>query len=153
MRATTGTSPLPEAQLEVLRLLRRRQGIRVQDVATELRVAPNTASTLVRLLSAAGLVDRRSDEGDGRVARLCLSPMAAQRLQLWHDRRREILADRLSALESPEREALASALPVLERIAGALEQVPAAGANRLARRRQPAMATGSSSSTEGAAGG
>ena len=152
VRAATGSSALPEAQLEVLRLLRRHPGIRVHDVAAELRVAPNTASTLVRLLSAAELVDRRPDAGDGRVARLRLSARAEQRLQLWHDRRREVLADRLSALGAPEREAVARALPVLEGIAGSLEQPPPTGADRLGRRRVPAMATGAVSPPEEAPG-
>ena len=50
--------PLPPAQSELLRLAADRPGITVADAAQELRLAPNTVSTLVGRLTAAGLLDR-----------------------------------------------------------------------------------------------
>jgi DNA-binding MarR family transcriptional regulator len=79
-------------------------------------------STLVHRLTDAGFVDRLSDAGDGRVARLRLRPVAEVRLQRWRDRRGEILATRLSDLGTDDREALSRALPVLERIVEALDE-------------------------------
>ena len=61
VRAGAGTPSLPEAQLEILRLVDRRPGLRVHDVATELRLASNTVSTLVRQLADSGLVERIPD--------------------------------------------------------------------------------------------
>jgi DNA-binding MarR family transcriptional regulator len=126
VRAGLDQEPLPEAQLEILRLVNRRPGARVRDVAVELGLAANTVSTLVHRLTDAGLVDRLADAGDGRVARL----------QRWRDRRGEILGARLAELSPADRQALSRALPVLERIVDALDEeaqtvaVPAPQASR-----------------------
>jgi len=128
VRAASGTpSPLPEAQVEILRLVRREPGLRVHDVAAQLQLAPNTVSTLVQLLSAEGMVERLRDPDDGRVTRLGLLPPAEERLRRWHDLRREILAHRLSELDAGDREAVGRAVPVLEKIAISLEGVLASG--------------------------
>ena len=66
-------SQLTGSQLELVRLLRRRPGISVNEVAHELNLAPNTVSTLVRQLVDAGFVVRRCQEADRRVARLDLA--------------------------------------------------------------------------------
>jgi predicted transcriptional regulator len=60
MRLELGPSP-PEAQLELMRLVRLEPGLRVQDAAAGLGVAPNTVSTLVKQLTAAGMLERRAD--------------------------------------------------------------------------------------------
>jgi hypothetical protein len=118
VRAGMDSDPLPEAQLEILRLVNRR--------------ASNTVSTLVHSLTGAGFVDRIADAGDGRVARLRLRPVAEVRLQRWRDRRGEILAARLSELTTGDRLLLARALPVLERIVDSLDEETAGGAPALA---------------------
>src|SRR6204780_1667961 len=66
-------SQLTGSQLELVRLLRRRPGISVNQVAEELNLAPNTVSTLVRQLVDAGFVVRRRQEAARRVARLDLA--------------------------------------------------------------------------------
>ena len=121
VRAGMEVPPLPEAQLEILRLIDRRPGLRVQDAATELRLAPNTVSTLVHRLVDAGLVRRAADPADARVAHLRLSAAAEQRLRRWRDHRQEILAARLADLESADRLLVERAVPVLERVAAWLE--------------------------------
>jgi len=108
--------------MEILRLVDRRPGLRVQDAAAELRLAPNTVSTLVHRLVDAGLVRRVADPDDGRVAHLRLSAAAEQRLRRWRDRRQEILAARLADLDSADRLVVERAVPVLERIAVWLEE-------------------------------
>lgn len=132
VRAGMDSDPLPEAQLEILRLVNRRPGIRVHDVAAELGLASNTVSTLVHRLTDTGFVDRLSDAGDGRVARLRLRPVAEVRLQRWRDRRGEILAARLAELGTDDREALTRALPVLERIVDSLDEEAAGAGPELA---------------------
>ena len=59
-------APLPETHLELLRLVHDRPGLRVQEAAGALRLAPNTVSTLVNRLVAAGLVRRERCEDDRR---------------------------------------------------------------------------------------
>ncbi|HZU15169.1 MAG TPA: MarR family transcriptional regulator [Candidatus Dormibacteraeota bacterium] len=120
LRAEWGASPLPEAQLEIVRLLRSRPGLRVQEAAGALGVAPNTVSTLVRQLEAAGLLERSGDEGDGRVTRLRLTPVAEERIARWHDARQALVAAALASLSEEDRRRIRDALPALGRLAQAL---------------------------------
>ena len=56
---------LPAAQLDLVRLVGQQPGIGVADAASQLRLAPNTVSTLVRQLVAADLL-RRAARPAGR---------------------------------------------------------------------------------------
>ena len=58
--------PLPQSELEVMRLLVRRPGLSVSDVARELGLQPSNASTAIRLLIARGTLQRQADSADGR---------------------------------------------------------------------------------------
>ena len=108
---------LSNAQVQLVRVVRRRPGISVAEAATELGVAPNTVSTLVRQLIEAGVLSRRSDAGDRRVARLALAPPVAEGMGVWLEKRSAALADALAGLTADDRQALASALGPLGRLA------------------------------------
>lgn len=112
---------LTESELEVLRLVRERPGFRVLDVASALGVAPNTVSTLVGRLTAAGLLERRIDSVDARAARLTISPATRRRFAEWRDRRQAMVARGLGALTERERRTIEAALPSLRRLVGVLE--------------------------------
>jgi DNA-binding MarR family transcriptional regulator len=113
---------LTGAQLELVRLLRRRPGLAVAEAARELRVAPNTVSTLVSRLAAAGIVVRRADPADRRVGRLDLSPGSRRRVQAWRDRRIDLLEAALAELDTGALQALDEGRQVLERLARTLEE-------------------------------
>lgn len=115
-------SALSGAQLELVRLLRRRPGVSVAEAASELRLAANTVSTLVGELSEAGLLVRSVDRADRRVARLDLAPEMRRTVERWRDRRVDALAAAYERLSAAERRRLAAALPCLDRLAGALEE-------------------------------
>jgi DNA-binding MarR family transcriptional regulator len=115
MRLELGAS-LPEAQLELMRLVRLEPGLRVQDAAEGLGLAPNTVSTLVKRLTAAGLLERRPDGADGRVTRLFLTRAARARWALRRDRREGVVGAALVELTVDERAAIAAALPALNRL-------------------------------------
>src|SRR5437660_6754292 len=102
MRLELGGS-LPEAQLELMRLVRLEPGLRVQDAAAGLGVAPNTVSTLVKQLTAAGMLERRADRNDGRVTRLFLTRAARARWALRRDRREGVVRAALAQLTSGAR--------------------------------------------------
>jgi len=125
------SDPLPETQLEILRLVNRRPGIRIHDVAAELGLASNTVSTLVHSLTAAGFVDRLSDAGDGRVARLGFAggggPPPALARRAWRDPGRP-------ALRAGHRGPVVArpGPAVLERIVDSLDEEMAGGAPELA---------------------
>ncbi len=106
---------LPDAQVDVLRLVERRPGVAVAEAADELQLAPNTVSTLVRDLEAAALLDRRQRRRDRRVAELHLTPAAHERLAAWAEHRQGVLEELLSRLAEDDRRALAAAVPALHR--------------------------------------
>jgi DNA-binding MarR family transcriptional regulator len=113
--------PLATAQVDLLRTVRRRSGISVGEAAAELRVAPNTASTLANQLVAAGLVRREPDPHDRRTVRLVLTPAAERRVAAWHDRRQQVLDAALTRLAPTERAAVAAAVGPLQQLLESLE--------------------------------
>ena len=116
--------PLPPAQSELLRLAAARPGLSVADAAHELRLAPNTVSTLVGRLTAAGLLERTRAVSDGRSVRLSVTEAARQRIAGWRDLRAELSARALDRLSAGDREVIAAALPALQRFAAQLEREP-----------------------------
>jgi DNA-binding MarR family transcriptional regulator len=112
---------LTGAQIELARLLRRNPGFSVNRVADELGLAPNTISSLVRQLVAAGFVHRMRDRRDRRVARLELTPSAQRQIEDWRDGRAAALRAALDRLDADDRQALERALPALERLVEELE--------------------------------
>ena len=109
--------PQPPTSLEVMRLLARRPGLSVNDVAREIGVQANNVSTAVRLLEAEGLLEKRRDPADGRVARLhpTARAMAARgrREQAWG----AAMGEALAALSPADADALLAASAVLRRLA------------------------------------
>ena len=115
-------STLTGVELELIRLVQRRPGLSVAQAADELRVAPNTVSTLVSRLVAAGTLVRGADGTDRRVAQLDLDPQVRGTLGAWRDRRASSLGVALARLATEDRVRLDQFLPVLERLAGMVEQ-------------------------------
>jgi DNA-binding MarR family transcriptional regulator len=68
--AADAVDPLPQSELEVMRLLVRRPGLSVNDVARELGMQASNASAAIRALVTRGLLERRRDADDRRVARI-----------------------------------------------------------------------------------
>jgi DNA-binding MarR family transcriptional regulator len=123
VRAAMPLPPLPQSQIEVLRLLHEQPGLRVQQVAAALRLAPNTTSTLVQQLMRQGYIVRHVDAADRRSASLELTPTARERLAAWRDTRVAVLGQTLEGLSPGERERLVVALPSLTRLADLLEDL------------------------------
>ena len=115
---------LTSAQLELVRLLRRQPGLCVTQAAQELRLAPNTVSTLVRELVEAGVLERRVDDADRRVARLDLVSEMRRKLERWRDERVVTLASAIEQLPRSDRRALLRALPLLDALADAVAAAP-----------------------------
>jgi DNA-binding MarR family transcriptional regulator len=119
--------PLPQSELEVMRLLVRRPGLSVNDVARELGMQPSNASTAIRLLIARGTLERQADRADGRVTRLYPTPAAYaardRRERSWG----EALASVLDGLGAGDRRRLAEAAPALRLLAARLAGETAPG--------------------------
>jgi DNA-binding MarR family transcriptional regulator len=122
VRSAWHAEPLPPAQSELLRLAAARPGLSVADAAHELRLAPNTVSTLVGRLTAAGLLNRDRGVSDGRSVRLSVTGKAEQRIAEWRDLRAELAGRALGRLTAADRKALADAVPALLRFAAQLEE-------------------------------
>jgi DNA-binding MarR family transcriptional regulator len=114
--------PLPPAASEVLMSVANRPGAGVNDVADELRLAPNTVSTLVRQLVDRDLLVRSTDPVDRRAARLDITPAARARIEAHRATRAETMERALAHLEPSEREVLARAVPLLHGLTDALEE-------------------------------
>jgi DNA-binding MarR family transcriptional regulator len=121
-RQVWAQQPLPPAQSELLRLAAARPGLTVADAAQELRVAPNTVSTLVGRLTEAGLLNREKSTHDGRTALLTATDKAQRRLAEFRDLRAELAGEALARLTPQDQQALAGAVPALLRLSDEMER-------------------------------
>jgi DNA-binding MarR family transcriptional regulator len=121
-RAAWHAEPLPPAQSELLRLAAARPEISVAEAAHELRLAPNTVSTLVGRLDAAGLLGRTRALSDGRSVRLTVTDKGARRIAEFRDLRAELAGRALDRLTPSDRQVVADAVPALLRFAAQLEE-------------------------------
>ncbi len=119
-RAEREALDLTHSEAELLRLVDRSPGIRVQDAAVELGVASNSVSTLVKQLNRAGLVERATDPLDGRAVCLRLTPLAREWVTQVGNAREQAIQRALLELDDEQREALEAALPAMKRLAKAL---------------------------------
>ena len=119
-RAEREALDLTHSEAELLRLVDRAPGIRVQDAAVELGVASNSVSTLVKQLNRAGLVERATDPLDGRAVCLRLTPLAREWVTQVGNAREQAIQRALLELGDEERETLEAALPAIKRLAKAL---------------------------------
>jgi DNA-binding MarR family transcriptional regulator len=112
--------PMPTSELEVMRLLVRRPGLSVGEVAAELGLHGPNVSTAIRALAGRGLLERRPADEDRRIVRLHPTPQATA----IRDRREEAWGAALAGVldELPRRDAVAlrRAAPALRRLADRL---------------------------------
>jgi DNA-binding MarR family transcriptional regulator len=117
LRRSTGkgfdAAGLTQSQAELLRLVGRQPGISVRQAAAELGLVPNTASTLVSKLSAAGLLIRNVDSDDRRVGRLRLTEPAQRIADESRAARRAALSTVLDELDPGQLDSLERGLEVL----------------------------------------
>lgn len=148
-----GMQSLPPSYLELLNLVRRQPGIRVGEAARALRLASNTVSTLARALSGAGLLERRSDDGDHRMVRFHLTERAGSELAEWRDRRLELLAAALAELDAEDQALLGAALPALDRLVVTVRRQTNGSVSHAAPGQAPLGGGHPAASTSGPAGG
>ncbi len=121
VRAASFAEPLPPARSELLRLAAMRPGIGVAEAAAELRLAPNSVSTMVSKLTEDGLLSRGRGATDGRSVQLTVTEAGAARIEQWRDIRADLAGRALGRLAQADRTALAAAIPVLTRLAQEME--------------------------------
>jgi DNA-binding MarR family transcriptional regulator len=120
---TSVHDPLPPARSELLRLAARRPGIGVAEAAAELRLAPNSVSTMVSKLTEDGLLHRGRVATDGRSVRLTITDKGAARIDQWQDIRVDLAGRAIDRLTVADRRVLMAAIPALTRLAEQMEEL------------------------------
>jgi DNA-binding MarR family transcriptional regulator len=92
------------------------------ELADRERVKRPTATRLIRTLEEGGLVTRTADVSDLRSSLIAITPEGRELMRTLRTRKDLYLAQRLRALDDDERETLARAADLLERL---LEEDPA----------------------------
>ncbi|MFJ7071987.1 MarR family winged helix-turn-helix transcriptional regulator [Streptomyces sp. NPDC098781] len=122
LRREMPAPPLRSGEVELLRLVAERPGIRISEAAKELYLAGNSVSTLVNQLARQGYLARETDPADRRAARLLPTAAAEARLGEWRERRADLVRRQMSRLDEADRAALLAAVPALRRLAGSLRE-------------------------------
>jgi DNA-binding MarR family transcriptional regulator len=123
VRSATHAEPLPPARSELLRLAARRPGIGVAEAAAEMRLAPNSVSTMVSKLAEDRLLVRGRAADDGRSVRLTVTEAGAARVEQWRDIRTDLAGRAIDLLAPADRQALVAAIPALNRLAEQMEEL------------------------------
>lgn len=106
---------LSAAQLSTLKMLLG-DGVRVGEIARNLGVKVPSATEQIIKLERAGLARRDPDPDDSRAVRVVLTAAGRTAVDSANQRRNAVMAAILEALSETERQALAAALPVIEKI-------------------------------------
>ena len=93
------------------------------EAAAELRLAPNSVSTMVSKLAEDGLLSRDRGASDGRSVRLTVTEAGAARVEQWRDIRTDLTGRALERLPTADRRALVAAIPALTRLAEQMEEL------------------------------
>jgi DNA-binding MarR family transcriptional regulator len=92
---------------------------RITELAAYESIAQPSATTLVGRLEAHGLLARAQDPDDGRAVLVSITPAGRSLLDQRRRARAATLGAQLDTLDPEERETLADAVPILERLAEA----------------------------------
>ena len=120
-------SSLTSSQLDLVRVILRRPGLSVNQAAEELRLAPNTVSTLVHQLTNQNMVIRRANPVDRRVAWLDLTPTMRRKVAAFRDRRLATLVAAMNRLPVDDQRRLTEAVTLLDHLAEQLLEAEHAG--------------------------
>jgi len=114
-QSDAGLSP---SQLSALSTIEHHGPMTLGALADHERVAPPSVTKVVAKLEAAGLVQRRLDRADRRVARVTTTGAGDALLAKVRRRKDVWLAARLKELRAEDRARLAAALDVLDSLTG-----------------------------------
>jgi DNA-binding MarR family transcriptional regulator len=105
------------SQLSALASIAKHGELSLGALASIERIAPPSMTRIAANLEAQGLVVRRSDDVDRRVARVAISDSGRAVLDEIRNRRDAYLAVRIRDLSEEDRDLLAKAIPILELLA------------------------------------
>lgn len=111
-----GETEASPTQLSALATIERDGPLTLGALAAIERVQPPTITAAVGRLEQRGLVARRTDSGDRRVARVEITPTGRRLLEQSRSRKTAYLERRLADLTPDERNTLERAAGILERV-------------------------------------
>lgn len=114
---TTGSDEVTPSQMSALLVLAKYGELTLGELASIERIAPPSMTRIAARLEERGLLERRPDSSDRRVARVALSDAGTELLRLTRARGDAFVSSRLASLSEEERQLLARAVPLLERLA------------------------------------
>ena len=112
--------PLPASELEIMRLVARRPGLRVNEVSAALGLQSTNVSTAISSLVARGLLERQADARDARAARLVPTASALEHRDERERSWGEATQATLDGLPEETRGILLAAIPALRDLADQL---------------------------------
>src|SRR5947207_5741606 len=104
------------SMLSALSTIERHGPMTLSELAAYERVQPPTITSVLGRLESAGLIARDTDVDDRRVSWVSLTPDGRRLVEANRSKKTEFLTKGLNKLDSRDREALARALPILERL-------------------------------------
>ena len=118
LRAERGDHGLTLTQLATLATLHRHGAMTPSDLAAHEKVQPPSMTRTINGLAERGLVQRTPDPTDGRQVVVSLTDAGMDLLATDRAQREAWLTQRLDDLTADERETLARAAAILDRLAG-----------------------------------
>lgn len=114
---TAGSGDVTPSQMSALVVLSQHGELTLGELASIERVAPPSMTRIAARLEEKGLLERRADTSDRRVARVAISASGRDLLRDSRERGDAFVSARLAALTESERKLLSEAVPLLERLA------------------------------------
>ena len=118
---SSGESDVTPSQMSALTVLSKHGELTLGELAAIERIAPPSMTRIAARLEATGLLERRPDSSDRRVARVAISSAGRELLKRRSERGDAFVTARLASLTEEERSVLAAAVPILEKLAGSSE--------------------------------
>ena len=113
-----GSDELTPSQVSMLGTISKHDGCRIGELATHESIGAPVATRVVASLEARVLVKREADCLDGRASLVHITAKGTRALIALRRQRAAVLLARMDGLTAAEVQALARALPTLERLAG-----------------------------------
>jgi DNA-binding MarR family transcriptional regulator len=114
--ALTKGDDLTASRLAALATVENNGPLTLGELATIEQVQPPSMTRIVGSLEALGFLTREVDPADRRISRVEITPAGADVLAVMRTRRNAFLAQRVARFTDDERETLAAAVTLLERI-------------------------------------
>jgi len=123
-RSAEPAKTLTVAQLELLSCLAEHPGSRPGELARMLRLAPNTVTTLINAMMPRDLISRTTADNDRRAVAMRLTERGERAVRDWQATNVAILSSAAAALSPAQQRALGQAVPALEALARAIDDLP-----------------------------